>query len=77
MFLVILIVCMILVAIVPTIINTVEHSNQEVLMNNVITFRSQVDKTILDYINGGADIADRCYFITGNGDICLGKYDSS
>lgn len=75
MFLVILIVCMILVAIVPTIIKAVEHSNEEVLMNNVITFRNQVDRTILDYINGGEDIGDGCYYIMHNGDICLGDYD--
>ena len=76
MFLVILIICMILVAMVPTIINAVEHSNEEVLMNNVITFRSEVDRTILSYINGGEDIPDGCYYITSNGDICLGDYDS-
>lgn len=76
MFLVILIVCMILVAMVPTIINAVEYSNEEVLMNNVITFRSEVDRTILSYINGGDDIADGCYYITSKGDICLGAYDS-
>ena len=76
MFLVILIICMILVAIVPTIINAVENSNNEVLMNNVITFRSQVDRTILDYINGGEDIADGCYHITQDGNICFGEYDS-
>ena len=76
MFLVILIVCMILVAMVPTIINAVEHSNEEVLMNNVITFRSEVDRTILSYINGGEDIPDGCYYITSKGDICLGEYDS-
>lgn len=76
MFLVILIVCMILVAMVPTIINAVEHSNEKVLMNNVITFRAEVDRTILSYINGGEDIADGCYYITSNGDICLGDYDS-
>lgn len=76
MFLVILIVCMILVAMVPTIINAVEHSNEEVLMNNVITFRSEVDRTILSYINGGEDIPDGCYYITSKGDICLGDYDS-
>lgn len=76
MFLVILIVCMILVAMVPTIINAVEHSNEEVLMNNVITFRSEVDRKILSYINGGEDIPDGCYYITSKGDICLGDYDS-
>lgn len=76
MFLVILIICMILVAMVPTIINAVEYSNEEVLMNSVITFRSEVDKTILSYINGGEDIPDGCYYITQSGDVCLGEYDS-
>ena len=77
MFLVILIVCMILVAMIPTIINVVENSNQAVLMNNVISFRKQVDITLLDYINGGSDVADGCYYITGDGDICFGEYDNS
>lgn len=76
MFLVILIICMILVAMVPTIINIMEQSNQNVLMNNVIAFRSEVDKTLLSYVNGGDDIADGCYYITHEGDICLGDYDS-
>lgn len=75
-FLVILIICMLLVALVPTIINAVEYSNEEVLMNNVIIFRTEVDKTILSYINGGEDIPDGCYYITHAGNICLGNYDS-
>ena len=45
-------------------------------MNNVIVFRSEIDRTILSYINGGEDIPDGCYYITNKGDICLGKYDS-
>lgn len=77
MFLVILIICMILVALVPTIINAIEYSNEEVLMNNVISFRSEVDRTILSYINGGEDIPDGCYYITTEGDICLGDYDAT
>lgn len=73
---VIIIVCMILVVLVPTVLSAIEFSGKKVLMNNVITFRSEVDKTLLSYVTGGEDIADGCYYITHDGNICLSDYVS-
>lgn len=76
-FAVILIVCMILVIMVPAIINVIEFSNKKVLINNVIAFRNEVDRTLLSNSTGGEDVVDGCYYIMSNGNICLGEYDDS
>ena len=77
MLTVLIIICMILVMLVPTILNTIEFSGKKIMMNNVAVFRNEIDITIMSYINGGKDISDGCYYIMQSGDLCLGDYDSS
>ena len=74
---VLIIICMILVVMVPSILNLIEFSGKKVLINNVITFRSEVDKSLLSYTNGGDDVENGCYYITVDGNICLSDYDSN
>lgn len=74
-FLVFIVVCMILVVIVPFILGYIQNSKTSAVTDSVIVFRKQVDREILSYINGGNDIADGCYFVTYDGNICLGKYE--
>ena len=76
-FAVILIVCMILVVLVPVIINAVEFSNKKVLINNVVAFRNEVDKNLLSISASGKEVADGCYYIMNEGNVCLGDYDDS
>lgn len=74
---VIIIVCMILVMLVPTILNIIEYSNNKILMNSVITFRQEIDRTLLLRESDEFMVQDGCYYVTASGDICLGKYNSS
>ena len=77
MITVIIIICMILVVMVPSILNLIEFSDKKVLINNVITFRNEVDKSLLQYTNGGDSVENGCYYVTYDGNICLSDYDSS
>lgn len=74
---VIIIICMILVVMVPSILNLIEFSDKKVLINNVVTFRSEVDKMLLQYTNGGDEVENGCYYITHEGNVCLSDYDTS
>lgn len=73
-FAVIVIMVILIMAIVPAMLTFIQHSKDDVLTDSVIIFRKQVELEILSYINGGNDVADGCYFVTENGDVCLGKY---
>lgn len=74
---VIVVVGLFIVVMVPMLLNAISGSDTKVMMNNVITFRTEVNREILSYINGGEYIDDGCYYITIDGDVCLGEYDSS
>ncbi len=76
-FAVIVIMVILIMAIVPAMLTFMQHSKDNVVKDSVIVFRKQVDREILSYVNGGNDIADGCYFVTYEGNVCLGKYEDN
>ena len=74
---VIVIIGMFVCVMVPMLLNAISGSDIRVMTNNVITFRSEVDREILSYVNGGEYINDGCYYVTRDGNICLGSYDGT
>lgn len=73
---VIIIVCMLIVVLVPTILGIIKTSNHKILMDNVMIFRKEIDNILLSYSSGGNEVADGCYYVMMNGNVCLGDYDS-
>ena len=75
MLAVISIVCMIIVVLVPTILGFIKSSENKVLVNNVITFRNELNELLSDFASNGEWIGDGSYYVMKDGNVCLGNYD--
>lgn len=72
---VIIIVCMIIVVLVPSVLGFIKTSENKVLVNNVIAFRDEINKLLSDHVIDGDWIGDGSYYVMKDGNVCLGKYD--
>lgn len=72
---VIIMICMLICAIVPTVLTMIKDSDNKVLLNNVAIFKNELNNTLLSYTNGGEVVEDGCYYIMKKGELCLGDYD--
>ena len=75
MLAVIIIVCMIIVVVVPTILGFIKSSENKVLVNNVITFRNELNELLTDFATNGEWVGDGSYYVMKDGNVCLGSYD--
>lgn len=74
-FMAIIIVCMIIAVIVPSILKYIRNAMNSTITNSVIIFRKQINREIIDYENAGNYVADGCYHVMKNGSICLEEYN--
>lgn len=75
MLAVIIIVCMIIVVVIPTILGFIKSSENKVLVNNVITFRNELNELLTDFATNGEWVGDGSYYVMKDGNVCLGSYD--
>lgn len=75
MLAVIIIVCMIIVVSIPAILGFIKNSEKKVLVNNVITFRNEINELLSDFASNGEWIGDGSYYVMKDGNVCLGNYD--
>ena len=75
MLAVIIIVCMIIVVSIPAILGFIKNSEKKVLVNNVITFRNEINELLSDFATNGEWVGDGSYYVMKDGNVCLGSYD--
>ena len=75
--LVIIAVFIVVLGVLPIIFRVIDKSRENVVTDNVMIFRQEINKEILSYINGGNEILDGCYIVTSDGNICLGETSDS
>ena len=45
------------------------------LVNNVITFRNELNELLTDFATNGEWVGDGSYYVMKDGNVCLGSYD--
>ncbi len=66
-----------LIGIMPIIFRMLEKTRNDAIMDSVTEFMREVDLKIFGYTNDGNEVADGCYKVMANGDLCLKIVDGT